>query len=196
MTTEQGIYVKRRLGRFGRDRYRKLTQFHNEQLNVIHPSHDRVRKREKELMPELSVVECGGVWANISELTKKNIEETLAFFVKPEDLLDINPNDVKAYYSIGGDASGNNPVYQSKNQHGSPNIIFYGMRLGKLISGDKELYVEQSLGPNTEIPIGVIPSKESNDKVFEACLRRLEQQIQAAEQSTHHVEVKGKVINL
>ena len=147
-------------------------------------------------MSELSVVECGGIWANISELTEKNIEETLTFFVKQEDMLNVNPNYIKAYYSIGGDTSGNNPVYQSKNQHGSPNIIFYGMRLGKLVSGDKELYIEQSLGPNTEIPIGVIPSKESNDEVFEACLRRLDQQIQAAEQSTHRVEVNGKVVNL
>ena len=145
-------------------------------------------------MPKLSVVECGGIWANISELTQKNLQETLTFFVKSEELLDVNPNDVKAHYSIGGDASGNNPVYQSKNQHGSPNIIFYGMRLGKIISGDKEVYIEKSLGPNTDIPIGVIPSKESNDEVFEACLRRSEQQIQAAEQSTHHVKVNGKVI--
>ena len=164
-------------------------------LNVMHPSHDRVRQKEKDLMPELSVVECGGLWANISELVQKNVEETLSFFVKPEDLLDVNPNVIKAYYSIGGDASGNNPVYQSKNQHGSPNIIFYAMRLGKIVTGEKELYIEQSLGPNTEVPIGVIPSKESNDEVFEACLRRLEQQIQAAEQSTHHVKVNGKVID-
>ena len=193
MSPEQGIYVKRRLGKFGRERYRKLSQFYKEQLNVIHPSHDRVRQKEKDLMPELSVVECGGICANISELVKKNVEETLAFFVKPEDLLDVHPNDIKAYYSIGGDASGNNPVYQSKNQHGSPNIIFYGMRLGKLVTSEKELYIEQSLGKNTEIPIGAIPAKESNAEVFEACLRRLEQQIQAAEQSTHHITVKGKV---
>ena len=58
------------------------------------------------------------------------------------------------------------------------------------------MYIEQSLGKNKKIPIGVIPAKESNDEVFEACLRRLEQQIQAAEQSTHHVKVNGKVIVL
>ena len=126
---------------------------------MTHPSRKKVRKREIELIPKLSVVECKGVWANISELTQKNIEETLSFFVKPEDLTDKNPDDVTAHYSCGGDASGNNPVYQSKNQHGSPNIILYGMRLEKIVTREKELYVEKSLGPNTEIPIGHIPSK-------------------------------------
>ena len=160
---------------------------------MTHQSHKKVRKREIELIPKLSVVECKGVWANISELTQKNIEETLSFFVKPEDLTDKNPDDVTAHYSCGGDASGNNPVYQSKNQHGSPNIILYGMRLEKIVTREKELYVEKSLGPNTEIPIGLIPSKESNDEVFVACLRRLEDQIHEAEVSTHQVIVNGKV---
>ena len=170
-----------------------MSQFYDEQLDINHPSHDKVRKREKELLPELSVVECRGVWANISELTQKNIEETLNFFVKPEDLTDVSSEDITAHCSCGGDASGNNPVYQSKNQHGSPNIILYGMRCEKIVTGEKELYVEKSLGPNTEIPIGLIPSKESNDEVFVACLRRLEDQVHEAEMSTHQVNVNGKV---
>ena len=86
------------------------------------------------------MVECGGVWANISELTQKNIEETLNAFVKPEDLNDVKPEDITAHYSCGGDASGNNPVYQSKNQHGSPSILLYGMRCEKIVVGEKKLY--------------------------------------------------------
>ena len=70
-----------------------MSQFYDEQLDINHPSHDKVRKREKELLPELSVVECRGVWANISELTQKNIEETLNFFVKPEDLTDVSERE-------------------------------------------------------------------------------------------------------
>ena len=67
------------------------------------------------------------------------------------------------------------------------------MRCEKIVTGEKELYVEKSLGPNTEIPIGLIPSKESNDEVFVACLRRLEDQVNEAEMSTHQVNVNGKV---
>ena len=145
-------------------------------------------------MPELTVVEKGGVWANVSQLVQKNIKETLTYFVKEDDLQSVNPNDITAYYTCGGDASGNNPVYQSSKQTGSPNIIFYGARCRKIEAGDNEIYVEKSLGPNTEIPIGIIPSKESDDEVFESCLKRLEEQIEAAERATHHININGKVI--
>ena len=130
----------------------------------------------------------------MGEVVKLNLQETLKCLVKKEDLEDINVNDIKGFYTSGADASGNNKCYQSKNNTKSPNIIFYGMRLQKVVSGDKILYEEKSLGAETEIPIGLIPSKEDYE-VLESSLQRFEDQIENAEKSTHNINVHGKVKN-
>ena len=67
------------------------------------------------------------------------------------------------------------------------------MRLQKIVSGEKELYVEKSLGKETEIPVGLIPSKEEYD-ILESSLQRFEDQIEVAVNSTHTINVNGKVI--
>ena len=177
----------------GRRKYTTLSKFYQDQLCITHPNSDGVRARELELMPKLTRVECDGVWANIQEVVQKNLQETLNCLVKKEDLENVNLNDIKGFYTSGADASGNNKCYQSKNQTKSPNIIFYGMGMQKLVSGDKVLYEEKSLGAEMEIPIGLIPSKEDYE-VLESSLQRFEDQIEHAEKSTHNVNVNGKVI--
>ena len=47
-------------------------------------------------------------------------------------------------------------------------------------------------GPETEIPVGLIPSKESTE-VLTSSLQRLEDQIEESENTTHHVIAHGKV---
>ena len=151
LTPDQGIYVKRSLIRSGRRRYQTLTQFYQDHLNVNHPSHIKVRARELEFMPELKIVECGGVWAHVTEVTRRSLQDTLTYLVRAEDLEGCDLSTVKGYYTSGGDACGNNPVYQSKNQTKSNNIIFYGMRLRYITIVDRngvtrKVYVEKSLG--------------------------------------------------
>ena len=57
------IYKNHRIIRSGWRRYQNLTQFYQDHMNVNHPSHIKVRARELEFMPELEIVEYGGVWA-------------------------------------------------------------------------------------------------------------------------------------
>ena len=192
LSADQADFVKQRF-RMGRRKYTNLSKFYKEQLSITHPCSDTVRARELELMPKLTKVECDGVWANVSEVVQKNLEGTLKHLVKDEALENINANDIKGFYTSGADGSGNNPVFQSLNNTKSPNIILYGMRLQKVVSGDKELYVEKSLGGETEIPVGLIPCKETYD-ILESSLQRFEDQIEVAANSTHTINVRGKVI--
>ena len=143
--------MKRSLIRSGRRRYQNLTQFYQNHMNVNHPSHVKVRARELEFMPELKTVEFGGVWAHVTELTQRSLQDTLTYLVREEDLEGFDLNTVVGYYASGGDACGNNPVYQSKNQTSSHNIIFYGMRMRYITIVDRngvtrKVYVEKSLG--------------------------------------------------
>ena len=76
LSPDQAIFVKQRF-KIGRRKYTTLSKFYKDQLSITHPNSDRVRVRELELMPKLTKVEKDGVWANVSEVVKLNLQETL-----------------------------------------------------------------------------------------------------------------------
>ena len=94
-------------------------------------------------------------------------------------------------FVCGADASGNNKVYRSCN-HKSLNIILCGLRLWKIEYGGEILWIEPSLGAETEIPVGLIPSKEDTE-VLTTMVSRFEDQIQEADEKEHNIVVNGEV---
>ena len=92
-----------------------------------------------------------------------------------------------AHFVCGADASGSNKVFRSCT-HGTLHIILNGIRLWKIVCGDQVLYLEPSLGPETEVPVGLIPSKET-DAVLTSMLGRFEDEIEEAEKKEFPINV-------
>ena len=76
------------------------------------------------------------------------------------------------------DGSGKHKEFRScKNDGNSQNIIFVGMRIYEIMSEDGTLqWEEASLGEETEIPLRLVPGKESEELV-EAIYSELEGEI-------------------
>ena len=58
------------------------------------------------------------------------------------------------------------------------------------MNGDEIIYLESSLGPETEIPVGLVPSKETTE-VLKSMFTRFEGQIVEAESKTHEVIISS-----
>ena len=84
-------------------------------------------------------------------------------------------------------------IYPSRScTHGSRHIIFCGMRLYKIVLDGQIIYLEPSLGPETEWPIGLIPSKEEKP-VLKPLFKRFEDEIKIAESTTQDIVIEDKV---
>ena len=97
------------------------------------------------------------------------------------------------HFVCGADASGNNKIFRSCT-HKSLNIVLCGLRLWKITCGDQVVYIEDSLGPETEIPVGLMPSKESKP-FLTTMLARFENEVEEAENMLHEIKVEDKVFS-
>ena len=67
------------------------------------------------------------------------------------------------------------------------------MRLYKIVLDGQIIYLEPSLGPETEWPVGLIPSKEEKP-VLKPLFKRFEDEIKIAESTTQDIVLEdGKV---
>ena len=97
------------------------------------------------------------------------------------------------HFVCGADASGGNKIFRSAT-HKSLNIVLCGLRLWKITYGDQVFYIEDSLGPETEIPVGLMPSKESKP-FLTTMLARFENEVEEAENMLHEIKVEDKVFS-
>ena len=94
------------------------------------------------------------------------------------------------------DGSGKHKEFRScKNDGNSQNIIFVGMRIYEITftnstNDDDVAWTEQSLGEETEIPLRLVPGKETEELV-EAIYTELEGEILDCNNSDITVEIFG-----
>ena len=93
------------------------------------------------------------------------------------------------------DGSGKHKEFRScKNDGNSQNIIFVGMRIYEITftntTHDEVAWVEQSLGEETEIPLRLVPGKETEELV-EAIYTELEGEILDCNNCDIPVEIFG-----
>ena len=69
------------------------------------------------------------------------------------------------------------------------------MRLYKIVMDGQIIYLEPSLGPETEWPIGLIPSKEEKP-VLKPLFKRFEDEIKIAESTTQDIVIEDKVLHI
>jgi len=93
MSVDEGLFVKHE-AKLGRRKYQNLSSHYENSVSVKHPSPQKLSAREKELIPELSEVEHGGVWANVSELAQRSIQETINHLVDPEKLREVGLDNI------------------------------------------------------------------------------------------------------
>ena len=141
------------------------------------------------MVPKYHLFE-NGVWFDFAELIPKTLTGFMEYLVDTDDL---DPSIMyEAQFCGGYDGAGSFSVYRNSSS-GSPNQILVAMRLMKIVEkvSGQLVYVEKSMGPDTEIPIAIIPGKESHDLV-KAIGQKLETEVLACQNQIFDINGNDK----
>ena len=156
LDVEKSNFIQERFD-FGKRPYTQIRQFLLPYVELA--SADRTRAFRKIHQPKLDKCHDDGVWAPLKDLVGRVTKSYL------ENLVEISPEIEKQIESglivcgtFGFDANGGNTVAKNCQNHDT-SIILGGLKVwGVKDIVEKDVYIEQSSGPQTETPWFLIPS--------------------------------------